>query len=56
MRNTYRIVVGKLEIKRPPERLGEDDIKMDVREIECEMWTELKWPRIGSNGKILGTW
>jgi hypothetical protein len=37
-RNTYRILVGKPEGKRPlgiPRRMWEDNIKMDLREIGC---------------------
>jgi hypothetical protein len=36
MRNTYKILVGKRDGKRPlgrPRRIWEDNIKMDVREI-----------------------
>jgi hypothetical protein len=36
-RNTYRILVGNLEEKRPlgrPRRMWVDNIKMDIREIE----------------------
>jgi hypothetical protein len=39
MRNTYKILVGKPEGKRPlgrPKRRREDDIKMDLKEIVCE--------------------
>jgi hypothetical protein len=38
-RNAYRILVGKLEGKRPlarPRRRRVDNIKMDLREIGCE--------------------
>jgi hypothetical protein len=37
-RNSYRIMVGKPEGKRPlgrPRRRWVDDIKMDLREIGC---------------------
>jgi len=45
-RGVYRVLVGKLEGKRPlgrPRRRWEDDIKMDLQEVECECmdWTEL---------------
>ena len=38
-RNAYRILVGKLEEKRPlgrPNRRWEDNIKMDLREVDCD--------------------
>ena len=37
-RNTYRVLVGKPESKRPlgrPRRRWEDNIKMDLREVGC---------------------
>jgi hypothetical protein len=42
-RNAYRVLVGKLEGKRPlerPRRRGEDNIRMDLREIE---WGGMDW-------------
>jgi hypothetical protein len=46
MRNTYSILVGKLEGKRPlgrPRHRWEDNIRMDVREIgwECVIWVHV---------------
>ena len=38
-RNPYRVLVGKLEGKRPlgrPKRRWEDNIKMDLREVGCD--------------------
>ena len=38
-RNAYRVLVGKLEGKRPlgrPRRRWEDNIKMDLREVGCD--------------------
>jgi len=38
-RGVYRVVVGKLEEKRPlrrPRRRCEDNIKMDLQEVGCE--------------------
>ena len=38
-RNTYRVLVGKLEGKRPlgrPSRRWEDNIKIDLREVGCD--------------------
>jgi hypothetical protein len=42
-RNAYRTLVGKPEGKRPvgrPRHMGEDDIKMDLREIG---WGGVDW-------------
>jgi hypothetical protein len=55
-RNTYRILVGKPEGKRPPRRPRHrwvDNIKMDLREIGRVVWTELIWLRIGTSGGLL---
>jgi hypothetical protein len=41
--NAYRILVGKVEGKRPlgrPGRRWEDNIKMDLREIG---WSDMDW-------------
>ena len=45
-RNTYRVLVGKPEEKRPlerPRRRWEDNIKMDLREVGCHPgeWIDL---------------
>ena len=45
-RGAYRVLVGKPELKRPlgrPRRRWENNIKMDLREIDCEVmdWIEL---------------
>jgi hypothetical protein len=53
MRGVYRVVVGKLEGKRPlerPKRKWEDNIKMDFQEVGCGTWTGLIWLRIGTGG------
>jgi hypothetical protein len=37
-RGVYRILVGKLEVKRPlrrPRRRWEDNIRMDLQEVGC---------------------
>ena len=37
-RGVYRVLVGKLEEKRPfgrPRRIWEDNIKMDLQEVGC---------------------
>ena len=45
-RNAYRVSVGKFEGKRPlgrPRRRWEDNIKMDLREVDCDPrdWIDL---------------
>ena len=49
-RGIYRVLVGKLEGKRPlgrPRRRWGDNIKMDLQEVEggCEDWMELAQDR-----------
>jgi len=49
----YRVLVGKSEGKRPhgrPGRRWEDNIKMDIQEVRCGVWTEWSWLRIGTGG------
>jgi hypothetical protein len=51
--NTYRILVGKPERKRPlgrPRRRWEDNIKMDVKREDVVVWTGVIWLRIGTCG------
>jgi hypothetical protein len=53
-RNTYRILVGKPEGKRPvgrPRRRWVDDIKIDVR-VDGVVWTGSIWLRIGTSGGL----
>jgi hypothetical protein len=41
-RGVYRVLVGKLEGKRSlgrPRRRWEDNIKMDLQEVGCGVWT-----------------
>ena len=48
-RGEYRVLVGKPEGKRPlgrPRRRWEDNIKMDLHEVGCGVWTALCWLRI----------
>jgi hypothetical protein len=55
-RNTYRISVGKPEIKRPvgrPRRRRENNIKTNLREIERSGKDRLIWLRGGTNGELL---
>jgi hypothetical protein len=43
MKDAYRVLVGKLEGKRPlrrPSRRWEDNIKMDLQEVE---WRGMDW-------------
>jgi hypothetical protein len=54
-RKVYKVLVGKLERKRPLERLRhrwEDGIRMDLREIGWGMWNEFTWLRIGTGGRL----
>jgi hypothetical protein len=52
-RNTYRLLVGKPEGKRPlrrPRHRWVDNIRMDLGEV---MWTGSVWLRIGTGGERL---
>jgi len=52
-RGVYRILVRKSEGKRPlgrPRCGWEDNIKMDIREVGCGVWTGSIWLRIGTGG------
>jgi hypothetical protein len=43
-RSVYRVLVGKLEGRRPlgrPRRRWEDNIRMDLPELRCVDWMEL---------------
>jgi len=49
----YRVLVRKPEVKRSLGRLGhkwEDNIKIDLQEVECGVWTESSWLRIWTVG------
>jgi hypothetical protein len=56
-RGAYRALVGKPEGRRPlgrPRRRGEDNIKMDLREVGWGgAWTGSIWLRIGTDGGLL---
>jgi hypothetical protein len=55
-RNVYRVLVGKLEGKRPlerPRRRWEDGIKMVLREIGWGVWSGFTRLRIGTVGGLL---
>ena len=50
-RGVYRVLVGKLEGRRPlgrPRRRWEDNIRMDLWDVG--IWTGLGWPRIETGG------
>jgi hypothetical protein len=52
----YRVLVGKPEGKRPlgrPRWRGEDNIKVDLQEVGCGVWTGLGLLRIGTGGEQL---
>jgi len=49
----YRVLVRKPEGKRPlgrPRRRRVDNIRMDLQEVGCGIWTGLGWPRIETGG------
>ena len=52
-RGVYMVLVGKPEGRR---RLGRprhrwvDNIRMDLQEVGCDIWTGLGWPRIETGG------
>jgi hypothetical protein len=52
-KGVYRVLVGKAEGKglmgRPRSR-WKDNIKIDLQEARCGVWTELSWLRIGTGG------
>jgi hypothetical protein len=52
-RGVYRVLVGKPERKKPlgkPRRRWEDNIKADLQEVVCGVWTGLSWLRIETGG------
>jgi len=53
-RGIYRVLVGKPGGKRPlwrPRCQWEDNIKMDLKEVGCGVWTGSSWLRIGTGGR-----
>jgi hypothetical protein len=51
----YRVSLGRPEGNGPLERprhRWEDDIKMDLKEMEWEVWTGLIWLRIWIGGGL----
>jgi hypothetical protein len=56
MRNAYKILVGKSEVKIPlrrPRHKCEDNIKMDIMEVGLKVWARLFWFRIRTGGRLL---
>jgi hypothetical protein len=52
-RGVYRGLMGKPVGSRPlgrPRRRWEDNIKMDLREIRCGVWTGSSWLRMATGG------
>jgi len=52
-RDVYRVLVRIPEGKRPlvrPRRRWEENIKMDLQEVGCGVWTGSSWLRIGTSG------
>jgi len=52
-RGVYRVSVGKPEGKRllgRHRRRWDVNIKMDLQEVGCGVWTESSWFRIGTGG------
>jgi len=50
------VLVEKPKGKRPlgrPRLRWEDNIKMDLQEVGCGVWTRLIWLRIGTGGRLL---
>jgi hypothetical protein len=55
-KNAYRLLVGKLEGKRPlgrPRRRWVDNIRMVLVRWDGVMWTGLVWLRKGTGGELL---
>ena len=52
-RAVYKVLIWKPERKRPlqrPRRRWEDNIKMDLQEVECGVWTGSSWFKVGTGG------
>jgi len=55
-RCTYRVLVGKPEGKKPfgrPMHIWENNIKMDLQEVGCRVWTVSSWLKIGTGNRHL---
>jgi hypothetical protein len=52
-RGVYRVLVGNPEEKRPlgrPRCRWKDNIKTNLQEVGCGVWTILSWLRIETGG------
>jgi hypothetical protein len=52
----YMVLVGKPEGKRPlgrPRNRCNDNIKMDLQEVGCVVWTESNWLMTGTGDRHL---
>jgi hypothetical protein len=52
-RGVYRVLVGKPEESSPverPRRRWEVNIKVDLQEVGCGVWTGMSWLRIETGG------
>ena len=52
-RGVYRVLVGKLEGRRPlgrPRCRWVDNIRMDLQKWDVGIWAVLGWPRIETGG------
>ena len=52
-RGVYRVFMGKPEGRRPlgrDMRRWVDNIRMDLQEVGCGIWTGLGWPRMETGG------
>ena len=52
-KGVHRVMVGKPEEKRllgRPRRSWKDNIKMDLQEVGCGVWTGSSWHRKGGGG------
>jgi hypothetical protein len=56
MRNVYKILVGKSEVKGPlgrPRRRWEDNIRMDVKETVCNVVDWINLAQVRNNSGFL---
>jgi hypothetical protein len=54
-RNVHRVLLGKPEGERPPERprrRWQDGIKMDLTDIGWRLWSGFTWLRIATGGRL----
>jgi hypothetical protein len=51
-RGVYRVLLGEPEgiTLGRPRRRWEDNIKMDLQEVGCGLWTGSSWLKIGTGG------